>query len=146
MSMKYECGTYFNVFVESGIAKPTALVFCFLLVDDAALPSGFLFFSEFALARSRRRLTGAALASASNCGSMSESMIGEGAFDVASIDSCVAGGEEFVCALEAGVEPVAPGDVMNLALTRAGYPAVPAEDVGATLKAVMGVWAAASLC
>ena len=128
------------------MARLTAIVFCFLFTEDVALPSGFLFFSEFALACSRRRLTGAAVTSASNCGSMSTSMIGEEPFDVARLESDVAGGE-VVCALDRDVETVALAGMMILALTRSGYPAVPAEDVGATLKAIVGVYSmTASSC
>lgn len=94
--MEYECGTYFNVLLESGTARPTALIFIFLLKEAAALPSDFLLFSAFALARSRRKLTVDALVSASNCGSMFESVIDEGVFDDASKDPGIAGGEEFV--------------------------------------------------
>lgn len=121
------------------------MVFCFLLVEDAALLSGFLFFSEFALACSRRRLICPVLASANNRGSMSESVTGEGVLDVTGIDSGVTGGK-FACALDSDVEAVGLGAMRILALTRAGNPVVPAEDVGATLKAIMGVYVAASSC
>jgi hypothetical protein len=141
--VKYERGKYLKEFVESGIASPTALVFCLLLMEDTVLPSSFLFFSEFTLARSRRRLTGAMLASASNLGSMSESMIGEGGLDVARIDSGVVDGD-IAIALERGVKPLARGGMTSFALTRAGYPAVLVEDVGPTLKVVMRVCVAAS--
>lgn len=62
------------VFAASGIARPSAFVFCFL-EGPRVFPLSFLFFSELAMAHSRRRLTGAALLSASSCGSMSESVI-----------------------------------------------------------------------
>ena len=46
-----------------GIARPTAVIFCFLDVVGAFLTSGFLFFS---FERSRRKLTGATLVSPSS--------------------------------------------------------------------------------
>ena len=125
------------------MARPTAIIFCFLYMEDTALPSGFLFFSEFALARSRHRLIGALVTSASNCGSMSTSVIGEGPFDVARLESDVAGGK-VDCALDRGVEMVTLAGMMILALTGARYPVVPAEDVGATLKVIVGVYMTAS--
>ena len=114
-------------------------------MEDAALLSGFLFFSKFALARSRRRLTGAVRGSANNWGSMSESRIGEGVLDVASIDSGVAGGE-LACAWERDVDILARGGMMILALTRARYPTVPAEDMGVVLKVIVGVCMPTSSC
>lgn len=106
MSVKKDCGTYLKEFEELGIARPTALVFCFLLVENAALLSGFLFFSEFALACLRHRLTRAVRGSANNWGSMSESRIGEGVLDVASINSSVAG-SKLACARERDVDILA---------------------------------------
>ena len=74
---------------------------------------------------------------------MSTSVIGEEPFDVARLESDVAGGE-VVCALDRDVETVALAGMMILALTRSGYPA---EDVGATLKAIVGVYSmTASSC
>ena len=69
--------THLKVFVSSGMARPTAFVFCFLDDKHAIFSSCFLFLSELALARSRCRLTGAALDTANNCGSMSESVMDE---------------------------------------------------------------------
>ena len=143
--MKYKGGTYFKVLVESGTARLTALVFSFLLDEEATLPLGFLFFSEFALACSRCKLTGDALLSDSNCGSMSKSMIGGRVLEVAMIDSGVAD-DDFTCVLERDAMPAPPGGMTSLTLTRAGYLTVPAEEVGATLKAVVGVCMAASSC
>ena len=135
--MKYKGGTYFKVLVESGTARPTALVFSFLLDEEAALPLSFLFFSEFALACSRRKLTGDTLVSDSSCGSMSESMIGRRVLEVATIDSSVAD-DNFTCVLERDAMPAPPRGMMSLTLMRARYPTVPAEKVGATLKGHRG--------
>ena len=143
--MKYKGGTYFKVLVESGTARLTALVFSFLLDEEAALPLGFLFFSEFALARSRRKLTGDTLVSDSNCGLMSKSMIGGRVLEVAMIDSSVAD-DNFTCVLERDDMPAPLGGMTRLTLTRARYPTVPAKEVGATLKATVGVCMATSLC
>ena len=97
---------YFKVLVESGTARPTTLVFSFLLDEEAVLPLSFLFFSEFALACSRRKLTGDALVSASSCGSISESMIGGWVLEVATFDSGVAD-DGFTC-VGKGCHPSAP--------------------------------------
>ena len=143
--MKYKGGTYFKVLVESGTARPTTLVFSFLLDEEAVLPLSFLFFSEFALACSRRKLTGDALVSASSCGSISESMIGGWVLEVATFDSGVAD-DGFTCVLERDATPAPPGGMTSLTLTRAGYPTVPVEEVGVVLKAVVDVCMAASSC
>ena len=74
---------------------------------------------------------------------MSTSVIGEGPFDVARLESDVAGGK-VDCALDRGVKMVTLAGMMILALTGARYPVVPAEDVGATLKVIVGVYMTAS--
>ena len=43
MLVKYECGKYLKEFVESGIVKLTALVFCFLFVEEMSCPLAFSF-------------------------------------------------------------------------------------------------------
>ena len=62
------------MFLSLGTVRLTAFVFCFSEVEGVAFPSNFHFF-ELALARSRHRLMGAELVSASNWGSMTESVM-----------------------------------------------------------------------
>ena len=52
--MAWNCDTHLKEFALVGTAGLPAVVFRFLAAVGVALPLGFLFFSELALARSRR--------------------------------------------------------------------------------------------